>query len=364
MLPVVSASVQHPSSAWRPFDRSTSSRLRAPSTFSHEGRRQGARSPAPRHIEAPLLSRGPHAMLRHAEGDSWGRFMSHSYASPAAIVLATMAMLAPRRGTGRRDGVLHEEPDGPRRRGRVAQPRPRPGLAGRRQGLPDREEHAKSVPVACNAGEKICYGAWVAGDDRVTWASGLTTTTPAATAATLREQDDGRGQDRAVRGAPSLSLPVREKEIPSTCFARPPWQASAPRLIQAAAWGFRKMSRLFTASRAVAALIAVLVLAAPAFAADVTFVMNNHHPERRRGRALQPGPRLCLAGQRRGLSARRRRDQDHVARMRGGRVDLLRRLDPGRPEHLLGRRPDNSQKCENCCYTCTGGQTEQINLVP
>ena len=29
-----------------------------------------------------------------------------------------------------------------------------------------------------------------------------------------------------------------------------------------------------------------------------------------------------------------------------------------------GVGPDNSQKCENCCYTCTGGETEQINLVP
>ena len=29
-----------------------------------------------------------------------------------------------------------------------------------------------------------------------------------------------------------------------------------------------------------------------------------------------------------------------------------------------GVGPDNSQKCDNCCYICTGGQTEQINLVP
>ena len=38
------------------------------------------------------------------------------------------------------------------------------------------------------------------------------------------------------------------------------------------------MSRLFAASRAVLALLSVLVLVAPAVAADVTFVMNNHHP--------------------------------------------------------------------------------------
>ena len=31
---------------------------------------------------------------------------------------------------------------------------------------------AKSVPISCNAGANICYGAWVAGDDRVTWGVG------------------------------------------------------------------------------------------------------------------------------------------------------------------------------------------------
>ena len=31
---------------------------------------------------------------------------------------------------------------------------------------------AKSVPISCEAGEKICYGAWVAGDDRITWGVG------------------------------------------------------------------------------------------------------------------------------------------------------------------------------------------------
>jgi hypothetical protein len=31
---------------------------------------------------------------------------------------------------------------------------------------------AKSVPISCNAGENICYGAWVAGDDRTAWGVG------------------------------------------------------------------------------------------------------------------------------------------------------------------------------------------------
>ena len=30
----------------------------------------------------------------------------------------------------------------------------------------------KSVPVDCEAGERICYGAWLVGDDRVSWGVG------------------------------------------------------------------------------------------------------------------------------------------------------------------------------------------------
>jgi hypothetical protein len=31
---------------------------------------------------------------------------------------------------------------------------------------------AKSVPISCEAGEQICYGAWVSGDDRISWGVG------------------------------------------------------------------------------------------------------------------------------------------------------------------------------------------------
>lgn len=30
----------------------------------------------------------------------------------------------------------------------------------------------KSVPISCEAGERICYGAWVVGDDRTFWGIG------------------------------------------------------------------------------------------------------------------------------------------------------------------------------------------------
>ena len=34
------------------------------------------------------------------------------------------------------------------------------------------KSEAKSVPISCEAGEQICYGAWVVGDDRRSWGVG------------------------------------------------------------------------------------------------------------------------------------------------------------------------------------------------
>ena len=98
--------------------------------------------------------------------------MSHSYASTAAIVLAAMAMLAPAAAQADEMAFFMKNQTG---RAVAVELRSRdrdqvwPG--GDKVYLLDKGA-AKSVPVACNAGENICYGAWVAGDDRVTWGVG------------------------------------------------------------------------------------------------------------------------------------------------------------------------------------------------
>lgn len=109
---------------------------------------------------------------------------------------------------------------------------------------------------------------------------------------------------------------------------------------------------------------ALLFAAAPAVADDVTFVMRNDHPN-----AL----RVELYSQ----------DRDHV--WPGGGQDYY--LDDGETKEIplaceageticygawidgdegtyWGVGPGNQQDCDNCCYTCEGGETEQINLVP
>ncbi len=112
------------------------------------------------------------------------------------------------------------------------------------------------------------------------------------------------------------------------------------------------------------ALFSVAGLAAPAAASDVTFVIRNDHPN-----AL----RVELYSQ----------DRDHV--WPGGGQDYY--LDDGETKTMplsceegeticygawidgdqgtyWGVGPGNTQDCDNCCYTCTGGETEEIVLVP
>jgi len=112
------------------------------------------------------------------------------------------------------------------------------------------------------------------------------------------------------------------------------------------------------------AFAALFGIAAQAQESDVTFVMKNSHPN-----AL----RVELYSQ----------DRDHV--WPGEGQDYY--LDDGETKQMSlscqegesicygawidgdentywGVGPNNSQKCDNCCYTCTGGNTETINLVP
>jgi hypothetical protein len=123
----------------------------------------------------------------------------------------------------------------------------------------------------------------------------------------------------------------------------------------------------FSVRLCAAALLGLAALAGSATVAgadDVTFIMNNGHPN-----AL----RVELYSQ----------DRDHV--WPGGGEDYY--LDDGESKEMSlaceagesicygawidgdentywGVGPNNAQTCDNCCYTCEGGETEEINLVP
>lgn len=120
------------------------------------------------------------------------------------------------------------------------------------------------------------------------------------------------------------------------------------------------MNRIFKLSVVAAAFAATLVSAASA--ADVTFVMKNNHPN-----AVE----VELYSQ----------DRDHVW-PGNGQVYIL---DDGETKTMAlscqdgericygawisgdrntywGVGPGQSQACEDCCYTCSGGNTEEIDL--
>lgn len=128
------------------------------------------------------------------------------------------------------------------------------------------------------------------------------------------------------------------------------------------------MNLLAVAHRALLAIAlaasALAGMSAAASASDVTFQMKNSHPN---------AVRVELYSQ----------SRDHV--WPGGGEDYY--LDDGETKEMSlaceegesicygawidgdentywGVGPGGKQKCEDCCYTCTGGNTEEINLVP
>jgi hypothetical protein len=114
---------------------------------------------------------------------------------------------------------------------------------------------------------------------------------------------------------------------------------------------------------AVALLVVTAWLAgAPARAADVTFMMQNNHPN-----AVE----VELYSQ----------DRDHVWPGKGevfvlddgetkqmplsckeGEKICYGAWIQGDRDTYWGVGPDNKESCDDCCYTCTGGETETINL--
>ena len=118
------------------------------------------------------------------------------------------------------------------------------------------------------------------------------------------------------------------------------------------------------ARRAAVALALCVVATSAARATDETFTIRNEHPN---------AMRVELYSQ----------DRDHV--WPGNNQDFY--LDDGETKELpvacnegesicygawvdgdestyWGVGPGNKERCDDCCYTCDGGQTEEIDLVP
>jgi hypothetical protein len=119
---------------------------------------------------------------------------------------------------------------------------------------------------------------------------------------------------------------------------------------------------VFLARRAAAALLAFA--AAPAFAEELTFVMNNRHTKAvevqlysQNRDYLWPGPSnvfLLDDGETKTMTLDCEAGETicYGAWLQGDRTTFW------------GVGPGKTRSCDNCCYICRGGKTEEINLVP
>lgn len=126
----------------------------------------------------------------------------------------------------------------------------------------------------------------------------------------------------------------------------------------------RGVTMISAVARRFAAALSLCLLGGAAEAGDVTFMIRNGHPN---------AMRVELYSQ----------SRDHV--WPGGGQDYY--LDDGETKSIplscedgesicygawvdgdedtyWGVGPGNKERCDDCCYTCTGGETEEIELTP
>ena len=124
------------------------------------------------------------------------------------------------------------------------------------------------------------------------------------------------------------------------------------------------MQVVSTFARAALVLCALAGLAGPALAEEVTFVMNNHHPNAVEVQLYSDSRDYVWPS------------NDEVYLLDDGETKTMT-IECEADEQICygawisgdqstywGVGPGKTQKCDNCCYTCQGGNTEQINLVP
>lgn len=114
----------------------------------------------------------------------------------------------------------------------------------------------------------------------------------------------------------------------------------------------------------VGALLALATLAMPAVADDVTFVMQNHHPNAVELELYSQDREHVWPGDNQVYYLDDGETKEIPLACEAGETICYGAWIAGDKGTYWGVGPDNSQDCEGCCYTCEGGQTEQINLVP
>ncbi|RKE86572.1 hypothetical protein DFO46_3386 [Rhizobium sp. AG855] len=107
----------------------------------------------------------------------------------------------------------------------------------------------------------------------------------------------------------------------------------------------------------------VLAAVAPAFAADVTFVMRNDHPNAVEVELYSQDRDYVWPGNNQVFYLNDGETKQIPLSCEEGEKICYGAWIEGDKQSYWGVGPENAATCDDCCYTCEGGQTEQINLT-
>jgi hypothetical protein len=119
-----------------------------------------------------------------------------------------------------------------------------------------------------------------------------------------------------------------------------------------------------SARRTLAALSLLVLVAPPAHADDVTFAIKNSHPNAMRVELYSQDRDYVWPGNGQDFYLDDGETKSLPISCNAGESICYGAWVDGDEETYWGVGPGNKEKCEDCCYTCSGGETEEIELVP
>jgi hypothetical protein len=118
------------------------------------------------------------------------------------------------------------------------------------------------------------------------------------------------------------------------------------------------------ARRTLAALSLVMLFVPAAHADDVTFAIKNSHPNAMRVELYSQDRDYVWPGEDKDYYLDDGETKQLPISCNAGESICYGAWVDGDEGTYWGVGPGNKEKCEDCCYTCSGGETEEINLIP
>lgn len=121
---------------------------------------------------------------------------------------------------------------------------------------------------------------------------------------------------------------------------------------------------IFSCRAAVLGALALFGGAGGALADDVTFMMRNNHPNAVEVELYSQDRRHVWPGSNEVYYLDDGETKEIGLSCQSGETICYGAWLAGDRTTYWGTGPDNAEGCDNCCTTCEGGATEEINLEP